>query len=224
LDSRTIRLSMIASSDREKTRRSPSRQADWPFDPRTLIDDLWMTGVRYLPHVSEYDAVASNLSSLIGRSHDIFRMPLTISYWLQNDHSVGGLFGRISAIADAHQSKKDEMGVYDALNLTLMALNQLVGNEDQISISTKRILETINSLAARSDVDTSSIPSTTQRVGILLSQLGFPKDPSHGGARSWRISRKQLDERAKGRGIILPKVEKEDQDVSTPDWEGPPIE
>ena len=106
LDSRTIRLRMIASSDKTKTRRSPSRKQDWPHDVPTLVDDLWMIGVSFLKRVQECDREAAELSPLIGRSHDIFRMPLAIAYWLESDHGYTGLFDRITSIAESHQAMK----------------------------------------------------------------------------------------------------------------------
>ena len=56
LDSRTIRLPMVASSNREKTRRSPSRSRDWPVDVQKLIDDMWLAAVLHLPTVMEREA------------------------------------------------------------------------------------------------------------------------------------------------------------------------
>jgi len=210
LDSRTIRLPMVASADKNKTRRSPSRKQDWPCDTQTLIDDLWISGVSNLQRVSECDQEAASFSPLTGRSHDIFRMPLAIALWLEMDHGVRGLFDRISSIADGHQGMKLDASGHDLVSLILMTVSELLGSSTQpfLTVPTKQIADLLREIGHREEVaEVMDFCSNVQRVGRMLSSLGFKRDNSHGRARSWKLEHRTLQQIAQSRGIKLPTIE-----------------
>ena len=210
LESRTISIPLITSAEQSKTRKSPLRIQDWPCDPRKLIDDLWVISVRHLVRIHECDVKASELSQLVARNHDIFRMPLAIAYWLQNEHGVAGVFDHVSAIANSHQTAKLDAGGYDLLHLVLEAVSDLVTASDQEStcVPTSEIAEAVKAVADREEQD-DVVPFSklNQRVGMLLGRLGFEKNRSHGSKRSWLLTRTQLTKIARARGIRLPTLE-----------------
>ena len=206
LDSRAIRLPMIASADKEKTRRSPTRPEDWPCDVRTLVDDLWMLGVGYLSRLQQCDADAAQMSPLVGRALDIFRMPLAVTYWLEIDHGARGVFDRMSLLAQTHQGLKAETGGQDTISLVLNAIDELLNTQggEAIRLTAKQIAERSQVVAEREEmVDVAMLLDNAQRVGRMLGGLGFKHAGSHGSARSWVITRNQLHQVAEARGVKL---------------------
>src|SRR5215204_7782822 len=68
LGDRSIRIPLVASTDKAKTRRSPERKSDWKHDPWEIIDDLWVLAVTYLHTIQEHDMRAGQLTNLVGRA------------------------------------------------------------------------------------------------------------------------------------------------------------
>jgi len=131
-------------------------------------------------------------------------MPLAVAYWLEMDHEAIGLFDRISSIADVHQGQKLESGGHDLVSLALVAIDALVGIEPVVEIPTRVVVEQLRAICQREEVeDAAAFTSNAQRVGRMLASIGFTKGRSHGNARNWIFSRKELDRFAKARGIVF---------------------
>lgn len=206
LGSRTISIPLITSLDTAKTRRSPLQAKDWLWERRALIDGLWSVGVCYLPRLRECDEEASRLSSLQARGHDIWRMPLAVAYWLQTDHGVEGVWNRLQQISEAYQSLQAENEEHDLLTLVVLAAHELAAEAEQnITVPTKVIAERVSRIAMGDEECCFELlnPREIQRVGTMMGRLGFQKAASHGSTRSWQLSRRQVDQIAKARGIPL---------------------
>ena len=207
LASRTISVPLVTSIDQNKTRRSPSRDKDWPFSKRELIDDLFITAVVHLRDIQKCDQEASEMSELVARNHDIWRMPLAISYWLETQHNVTGVFDRISALSESYQSVNQENTGLDLNALVIIAASNLLRNsrQERLIVSTGDITDQVRQLAMQDErVDDSIDEITTHRVGTLMGRLGFRKNSSHGNTRSWVLSLKSIERIAKARGVNVP--------------------
>ncbi len=206
LGSRTISTPLVTSLETAKTRRSPLRASDWSWQRQSLIDQLWSVGVCYLPRLRECDEEASRLSNLEARGHDIWRMPLAVAHWLQVDHGVERVWDRLQQISEAYRSLKAENEEYDLLTLVVLAVHELVAEAKQnVIVPTKVIAERVNRIASGDEVACFDLVNQheSQRVGALMSRLGFQKAASHGKNRSWQLSRRQVDQIAKARSIPL---------------------
>ncbi len=56
----------------------------------------------------ECDEVAPKFSKLEARNHDIWRMPLAVAWWLQQDHDVGGLSARMNQLSESYLKLKQD--------------------------------------------------------------------------------------------------------------------
>jgi hypothetical protein len=204
LGSRTISIPLITSLDRSKTRRSPLRLTDWSHDRQRLVDTLWKMAVCYLPRVRECDQEASDLSSLEARGHDIWRMSLAIAYWLQQDHGVEGVWDRLQHISASYRSLQAENEEHDLLTLVVLAVYELAAEAGaDIVVATRAIAQRVNQIATGDGDGWDIGPDEVQRVGRMMKRLGFEKSASHGRSRSWRLSRRKIEDMAKGRSIAL---------------------
>ncbi|MGJ0621509.1 MAG: hypothetical protein ACR65Z_12475 [Methylocystis sp.] len=205
LASRTISIPLVASPDNSKTRLSPSRKEDWPFDVGELTDDLWLLALTNLGAVRAFDAEASCLSPLQGRNHDIFRMPLAIAWWLMANFEMGDVHKRVESFAENYQLlRSDEQGV-DSIAIALLAIGELIDESGRPSVvvSTEEILRKMRGIELREGSDALA-EMTPQRTGMLLSRLGFAKGQGHGFKRSWVLKRNALERQAKARGLTIP--------------------
>ena len=204
LGSRTISIPLVTSLDRSKTRRSPLRATDWSHNRQSLVDALWTTGVCYLPRVRECDQQASEQSSLEARGHDIWRMPLAIAYWLQMDHRVEGVWNRLQEISASYQTLQAENDECDLLTLVVLAAHELTEGSSDITVPTRAISERVHQIAnGQGDAFDMVSSHEVQRVGNMMGRLGFEKAAAHGRNRSWRLSRRRVEQIAKARGIPL---------------------
>jgi hypothetical protein len=205
LGSRAISIPLLASTDKGKTRLSPSVAEHWPDGLSDIIDDLWLVSVMYLDRIRRCDEEASELSELHARSHDIWRVPLGVAYWLQQDHGVEGLFDRVSRISSSYQQLKQEVQGTDTIGLVLDVLDLLLGDRDTDVFETAKVLGFLKEqIEAEDHVSDEVSGLDVARVGKLLGRLGFNRAPSHGSKRSWQITRATVDQIAKARGHALP--------------------
>ena len=133
-------------------------------------------------------------------------MPLAIAYWLQTDHGVEGVWDRLQHISAAYRALQSENEEYDLLTLVVLAVHELVAEARQdITVPTKVITERVNRIANGDEDSCFELvtPPEIKRVGNMMGRLGFRKAASHGKNRSWELSRRQVDQIAKARGIPL---------------------
>ena len=124
--------------------------------------------------------------------------------------------------SEVHQRSKIESGGLDSISLILLALNELVSGstEDELVLATKDIAEKVERIARAEEMSVSATPNS-QRIGRLLSQLGFTRHGNHGSARRWHIAGTQLEAQAKSRGLELPQLTSH---ASSPMDDFPPVE
>ena len=110
----------------------------------------------------------------------------------------------------AYQQQVQEVQGMDLIGLVLNALHgQLTDSgEPNIILPTALIVDAVKDHARSTDQETEEVHALdAQRVGSLLSRLGFPKAPSHGRKRSWMIGMDRVAEVADRRSHVLPKIE-----------------
>jgi hypothetical protein len=131
-------------------------------------------------------------------------MPLAVAYWLQLDHRVEGLWDRLQHISTSYRSLQAENEEYDLLTLVVLAAHELVAEAGaDIIVATRVIAERVNQIANGDGHAWDTGPYEVQRVGYMMSRLGFEKSASHGRSRSWRLTRRKIEDIAKARGIPL---------------------
>lgn len=133
LNSRTITVPLIRSTDTSKTRLSPTGTDKLPVQPGNLIDDLWLLGALHLPDVKACDELASEESRLTARDHDIWRPILAVAYWLQHSEGVEDVFERMSASSESFTEERTEESPLDLHSMVLMAANSLLQRSDKSS-------------------------------------------------------------------------------------------
>jgi hypothetical protein len=88
LESRTIMIPLVQSSDQARTRRKPKNHDDWTIRPSKLRDYAWLNVVCGLADIASAKREMGSEVDLTGRNFDIFQPILTMAYWLQNRHGV----------------------------------------------------------------------------------------------------------------------------------------
>jgi hypothetical protein len=215
--SRTISIPLVTSTDTSKTRRSPSRASDWPCDLQELRDELWLLGLSHLAGMRRYDQAAAELSDLLARNHDIFRMPLGVAFWLEEEHGITRLFERVSVVANSYQSQMYDFRGRDPITLLLQASHGLLLQKGASSavLKTREILDRMLQIAREENEAEETILNVTQ-LGMLLRSLRFTKAKSHGSARGWLISDTLVQQAAAARGVILSSTTSESRDLLPP--------
>jgi len=215
LKSRTILIPLICTSDRAKTRRSPVRDSDWPVSPRDLVDRLWTMALVSLLLIAEYDGLAAEASPLEAREHDVWRPTLAIAYWLEHEHGVDGLFGRISKVSEDYTEQSQDEGGIDLNVLLILALDGMLtqAGKRQSEFKTAKILEAVLGVAGRVDgAGEIAEDLGSQRVGMRMRGLGFKKSSSHRQKKSWVVDRHNLDRMANRLGVELSQAKEVDEE------------
>jgi hypothetical protein len=132
------------------------------------------------------------------------RMSLAIAYWLQQDHGVEGVWDRLQHISASYRSLQAENEEHDLLTLVVLAVYELAAEAGaDIVVATRAIAQRVNQIATGDGDGWDIGPDEVQRVGRMMKRLGFEKSASHGRSRSWRLSRRKIEDMAKGRSIAL---------------------
>ena len=140
---------------------------------------------------------------------------MTIAYWLQNEHGVEGLFGRISKVSEDYTEQSRDEGGNDLNVLLIMALDKMLkqAGKTRCEFETAKILEAVLGVAGRVDgADEITVDLKAQRVGMRMGGLGFKKSTSHGQKKSWVIDRDNLDRMANRLGVELSKATEGDEE------------
>jgi len=110
LASRSIMLPMVPSANAAITVSDPEDADDWPHDLRTLLDDLWIMGLQYLPAAHRaYKEACSDI--LRGRVFDPWRPVLSVASLLESiePKNCQGLFDEIHELAVEYQEERKEL-------------------------------------------------------------------------------------------------------------------
>lgn len=206
LGSRTISIPLIASDDAEKTCRAPSRMDDWPFNLKSLKDDCWLLALTKLSAVIAADQKAIRETTLRGRNHDVFRMPLAIAYWLKEEYGMDNVYEDIKNFSETYHSENADNQGNDLLALTLMAVDEILNQSgtDIVIKTSEELSYAINKIADREGSTEDIFNLSAQRLGRTLSGLGFSKTPGHGAKRSWQLTRKALEKQIRAGRVKLP--------------------
>jgi hypothetical protein len=123
LASRSIQIPLVPTNDFKKAGRDPETMDDWPHDPKTISDDLWILGVRHLTAV-EFAYSRTISSALLGRAFDPWRPLLAVATYLDVacPNQYQGLFDEIHDLAVNYQESRQDFAVDDPPRILVKAL------------------------------------------------------------------------------------------------------
>ena len=207
LASRNVMIPLVRSGDKEKTRRKPTNPRDWEgIVDSKLRDQLWLNVAQGLADIEALKEEVYKSTDLSGRDFDIFQGLLTVALWLERKHGVQDLFSRMLKVMEAYHETKQKNLLPSMEQVVLQSLmNRLNEKDDNSDILTTQTIVSYSLDVLRNwDITDESLTSMdVQKVGMLLSRLGFNKSASHGKARSWQILRDTVEEKAKVAGVTL---------------------
>ena len=203
LGSRAITVPLVRSLDDQKAKIDPLDHAAWPHHRQQLIDDLWATGLSNLLTVHEYDAKAADRARLIGRDLDPWRGILAVALWLQEECGVAGLFGRMEALSVRYQDERGELEAGDDTRLLILALRDVLGENEEVEFETSVLCKAMNQLAQEAEVAGQWGEGYTnpKRVGRLLQRLRFTKAQRTSEHKRWKITRDELSGLSRSYGL-----------------------
>ncbi len=233
LATRTIIIPLIRTSDRDKANFDPLDYALWPYDRKTLQDELWAIGLANLPVLHDYENQVAQNARLRGRSLQPWKAILSVAAWLDDvdqNHRlmrsfiqgkdqvvIGGLGRRLEEMSWRYQ--QEETGELQSSDLTLLVLQGMcklaaaksdIKDNSDVAISTwvfstSQICETAQTIAEETEADIDKESITSRKVGRLLGKLRLRKAREAGkGTRQWQITLIELERWASVYGIHLP--------------------
>jgi len=204
LGSRTITVPLIRSDDKSRSNSDPLDDDAWPVDRSVLVDDLWAFGLTNLPQLKAMDRKVPQNTNLHGRQLEPWRTIFAVALYLQQEHGVEGLFGRISDLANVNQQEREELEADDPPRLLVFALWQVLDGREKATIETQLIVETLNSVADEVGV---RVPGedymNAGKTGKLLGSLRFRQAPKGKSKRKWTILKEDVERTAQTHGITL---------------------
>jgi len=209
LGSRTIMVPLARTDDVEKTRRKPTNVKDWLVDPAYVRDVTWLNIVKELNQIEVAKEWVNTSTSVAGRDFDIFQGILAIAQWLEKDHGEEGLLTSMLDVMEKYLAQRDANVLPSLEELFLEAMAEkfspILGNS--VTMATNEIANSITRLCDAKDITDEDLANAgNQRIGQLLSRLGFEKSSSHGARRSWNIDRTLVERHCKAHGIIITPV------------------
>lgn len=204
--SRCIVIPMVRSSDSTKTRREPMHDAGWPVSRQTLIDNLWILGLKNLPNMRQWWESVPDHATLIGRDLDAWRGTLAIALWLQTEHGADGLFDGLNALSREYQEERATLeSSADPIRLMLRVLLTMMGANGGpvLTFDAGQLAEQVNARARDTGVAEGDATITNaKKIGWELRRLRVfhrtPRDKMH---RPWAVSRLELENLARAYGV-----------------------
>jgi hypothetical protein len=205
LGSRSIITPLVRSGDEKRAKANPLDPADWPFDRRRLVDDLWAVGLQHLPELPAYDRQAAASAALSGRNLDPWRPILAVALWLQERHADDGLFGRMEKLSrDYQENERAEYEEGDQTRVLFRVLLKLGANENgTVKIKPADVSAAMNAIATQEHLAEGDKPFTSpKRVGWLLKRQRFrrPKERSEKG-KLWESTAEEIQRSACAYGV-----------------------
>ena len=193
LASRTITVPLVRSADAEKANADPMDHTLWPYDRRTLVDDLWTMGVTALPIIRQHEEAAVAEAELAGRDLQPWRALLAVAHWLEEDHHVSGVFVRLRKLSVDYQVERSELEAGEPTRVCIKALAMLVRDKGMdgrdFLFEPGELASAMNIVASEANLSKDGEKFTNAwRVGWLLKRLRFKRGPS-GRSRQWQCSR-----------------------------------
>ena len=214
LASRTIVVPLIRTTDRKKANSQPLDHGQWPHDRRQLIDDLWATGLAHLATVGQYDEMVAQRARLAGRGLEPWRSILAVALWLQ-DNGAEGLFDRMERLSWVYQRERSQLQTTDLTTLVIRglcrcaisaisAIKNGLHDEKFWVLTVAEITTSLKRIAEEDDLNRDAI--TNRKVGGVLSQMRFEKEPRPGGrgSRLWKVTLHELQHWTRAYSLPLP--------------------
>lgn len=166
LSSRTIIIPLIRTGDREKANSDPLDYGLWPYDRRSLIDDLWAIGLAYLPSLRPFENYVSNHARLAGRNLQPWKAVLAVAAWLDSIDTEKRL--KRSSFQDGSGSDNPEMqdGLLGRLETLSWRYHQEEGKEIQSGDLTTLLIQSLCRLAESRLGDSSDIKDNSDISNI----------------------------------------------------------
>ena len=175
LSSRTIIIPLIRTADRGKANSDPLDYGLWPYDRRSLIDELWSMGLAYLPTLRLFENYVSNHARLAGRNLQPWKAILAVAAWLDSvdtDKRLKGVSYH-KEVENADLVKQDRL--WDRLEELSWRYHQEEGKEIQSGDLTILVIQSLCNLATarlgdnsdikdNSDISTIRFTLTTQQI------------------------------------------------------------
>jgi hypothetical protein len=217
LASRTIVVPLVRSADEAKANRDPADHEAWPVDRRRLIDDLWALGLANLTAVRAYDRRIPQRVGLVGRVLEPWRALLAVALWLQEEHRVGGIFDRMTALAAHYQEERSDIEEASPVRVLIVALRRMLATaaSGSVEFTATDVSTAMNQIAAEDDIDHPGDTFTSARkVGRLLQRLRIQHLPRTAGTRRCRATVGDLDSLARAYGMAGVRAGDDVSDVS----------
>lgn len=190
LRSRSIFVELKRSNDTERTRRSPTNDADWLVSPELLRDQLWLVSVRYL---TEIEAIRTELEEKIdlnGRDRDNLLPLLVAAKLAEIGGGNDGLADRLLDLFIRNKDQQQALAPPSEIEIVIRVLNDLLRSLTSKTMPTDDIRSAFVAYCERQDIgERSYLDISNQRIGQMLSRLRFQASASHGSRRSWEILR-----------------------------------
>jgi hypothetical protein len=220
LGSRTLVIPLVRSGDARRAKSTPTDPAAWPCDRRRLVDDLWALALVSLKGMKHFDERAAGLSPLVGRELEPWRNLFAVALWLEEEHGVAGLFGRMTALAAKYQAERPDLELADPVRLAIKALLRRTAGQAgaaETVFQPKDLAEWMNDLAVAEDLagEASGDKAFTnaRRVGWMLKRLRLDKAPRTATRRCWKTTRQGIENLACAYGVV---VEEGDDETEVP--------
>jgi len=147
LSSRTIIIPLIRTGDREKANSDPLDYGLWPYDRRSLIDDLWAIGLAHLPFLRFFENYVSNYAHLSGRNLQPWKAVLAVAAWLDSIDTEKRLKGSSSPDEGGSNNPESQDGLWCRLEALSWRYHQEEGKEIQSGDLTNLLIQSLCKLA-----------------------------------------------------------------------------
>lgn len=223
LASRTIIVPLIRTNDRAKANIDPLDESSWPCSQRDLLDDLWALALAHLPRLPAWDHWVADHARLSGRNLQPWRALLAVAAWLE-DQGMSGLWNRMDNLSyHYHIKERQELEIPDLTILVVRSMLEVARTRLDLSgikdiwdvkhpdshalmIETQVITEMAVKLVKEEELEFDPERVTARRVGRTLGKLRLAKDTSHGAARGWVVTVRDLRRWADTYGLVSRNV------------------
>ena len=172
------------------------------------MDDVWALGVTNLTFLREYDRMAAEHASLVGRDLEPWRSVLAVALWLQENHGVDGLFMRMLRLSETYQVERSDLEAGDQVRVAVKALDEMTSKlptpDSPYTFEPGLLASAMNLIAVEEglteDAEGEKKFTNAKRVGWMLKRLRFDKEIP-GRNKRWKTTRAEVDALGRAYGI-----------------------